>query len=241
MMRQSLNSLLLISILGLSAVAETTVFPEIYTSSDAPGGSGPWPVSSRGMTIYSSDGFPDSPVLITEMAVRPDRTQALGTEFGWDNLELLFSVTPTAPRSLPSNFATNIRNSVTDQVSVFDDEWYVTVDVPPIEGQSAREFEWRFPLNEPYLYDPGDGNLLVDWIFGVPVPEPRGSFDTNSSPTNDHAAIWTGNANNANGGGRFAVVTQFTFEPVPEPAFGVGSMVAAFGFSGLLRRHRRKL
>ena len=86
--------------------------------------------------------------------------------------------------------------------------------------EPTLEFEWRYPLDEPYLYDPADGNLLVDWIFGKPNPGPWASFDTNSSPTSDHAAIWTDNASNSQGFGQFTVVTQFTFQPVPEPALG---------------------
>lgn len=228
----------LIAVLTSTLAAETTVFPEIYADTEAPGASGIWTDSSRGMTVYSSERFPNEPVFITEMAVRPDGAQPLGTHFGWDNLELLFSVTSTQPLNLSSNFATNIRNLVSEQVKLFDEEWIVTVDVPPVAGQSSREFEWRFPLDEPYLYNPADGNLLVDWVFGFPVSVPRGSFDTAGSPTSDHATIWAGDANSANGGGRFTVVTQFTFEPVPEPGFASMLFVPLIVLSHLFRRRR---
>ena len=82
MIRQYLISFAFVSILAATLEADTVVFPKIFENGLGDGASGigsvGWPASSRGMTIHSSDGFPDEPVLITEMAVRPDRRPVCG-------------------------------------------------------------------------------------------------------------------------------------------------------------------
>ncbi|HZJ15393.1 MAG TPA: PEP-CTERM sorting domain-containing protein [Chthoniobacteraceae bacterium] len=85
----------------------------------------------------------------------------------------------------------------------------------------AREdFDLTITLDTPFLYDPALGNLLLD-ITVVSATKPNNGdtygYFAYATGTNDLARIYNGRsgvvAENARG-----LVTQFTVNPVPEPA-----------------------
>ncbi|MCA9167030.1 MAG: hypothetical protein KDB23_05160 [Planctomycetales bacterium] len=211
------STLVSLSVLNARCVAETVVSPLQYTDRDAPASSQEWGLSSRGMTIYSSNLFNDGldgPIEITSFNLRPDARHRVGDIFGFDNLKLVFMVTPAAPNELVQRFGTNLDNAISEPVVVFDGAWSREVANPQPASPQARPFDFDVPLSTPFVFNPADGNLLVDWYFGRPLPN-QASFDRPNTPSVDQLTIWNlGDAPQFGNGFQFSVVTQFEFAQV---------------------------
>ena len=233
--------LLLTCVLSSVSSAESAVSPASFANAEAETESLLWTDASRGMSIYDSSVFdapPDRPIRITSFNLRPDGRHPVGAQFGFDNLKLLFAVTPVAPADMSPVFERNVREATTDPIAVFDQEWLVEVLNSDPPGPDTRPFDFKIPLSNPFEFDPDDGNLLVDWVFGSPIPE-QSSFDRSGLEfPDDQFTYWQSGVNPTAGGGSFSVVTQFEFKIVPEPTFGLNTVVLIS--LGLLSRHRRR-
>lgn len=215
-----LLSALLLSVTSSSlCLADAVVSPRHLENLEGANESRDWPPASRGMSIYDSSLFETGaagPVRITSLNLRPDGRHPVGARFGFDNLKLLFAVTPRGASALSTEFGSNLASASQGPATVFDDQWIVEVVNPDPPGDDTRPFDFKIPLSAPFVFDPADGNLLVDWIFGSPLPD-QASFDRDEASA-DQSSRWASGANPTTAGGRFSVVTQFEFEGVPEPS-----------------------
>ena len=161
------------------------------------------------------DAVPDGPIRITSLNLRPDERHPVGAEFGFDNLKLSFFTTPLDPGEMSLEFETNVADATTDPVVVYDDEWEVEALNPNPSDGSTRPFDFKIPFATPFEFDPAEGNLLIDWIFGSPHPR-QSSFDRSDSLAPDQSTTWASGADPGAGFGFFSVVTQFEFHAIKE-------------------------
>jgi RNA polymerase sigma factor (sigma-70 family) len=200
-----------------TARAGTIVSPSEYENAEAPSNSGVWPLSSRAQVIYDATEFaalPSGGAFITEINFRPDGRSPVGQQFGFGRLRVSLSVTKVAPLGISSTFASNITGT---PVAVYDGPWSATAVNADPPGPATRPFDYRIQLQNPYFYDPSQGNLLWDMIFESPA-SPQGATDLSPGPSPREGHIWTGTlgANSpVSTTERFATVNQFVF--VPEP------------------------
>jgi hypothetical protein len=106
------------------------------------------------------------------------------------------------------------RNAGTNNTLVLDGTLtWITQNLPG--PGDTRQFDIIFPLTTPFLYDPADGNLLLDfqqYAEGSAITIDRTS---DTSLTRQVVNTASSNAPTAQFYGTSQVVTQFTFEPPP--------------------------
>ncbi len=171
--------------------------------------------SLRLQQVYDSSEFSAIPEggWITGISFRPD--PQMFSEAAFPNLpdiEIRFSTTTRQPDSLSPVFVENIGS---DAVTVLGRG---SVDFTFVPGQ----FNSLLTFTTPFLYDPAQGNLLMDVLNYQPerIP-PRGShpFDAQSAIQDGISAVTANSAFDASGiPGTFGLVTRFHTTPIPEPA-----------------------
>jgi hypothetical protein len=152
-----------------------------------------------------------SPILITEFSLQRE-VSSLPIDFTLPNVAIRFSTTPRVPFQISSTFSENIGPNET------------TVFSGPLRLiDTGGDYGIRIPLQTPFLYDPSQGNLLMDfWNFQT-VPTPANGvyvaafarapvLQAYFAGAGDAAAV---NASTATIGSLF---TRFTVTPVPEPS-----------------------
>src|SRR6185436_18859456 len=137
------------------------VVPNGLENHEAAGGSGAIHVRNRDQTVYSSSHFPASPIWIESLAFRPnvfDGTPGHAFTTSVSNLQINMSTTTKVPDGLSSVFSNNIG---TDETVVFSGPITLSSEFSGPAG-GPKDFDIIIPLQQPFLYDPSAGNLLVD-------------------------------------------------------------------------------
>jgi hypothetical protein len=147
----------------------------------------------------------NQPHRLVDLTFRPDQRVTSPRNAYWPDHELRLSTTERGPDNLSTVFDDNLGSDV---MQFYRGPLNQVTDGGA--GLGPREFyDSNFPAGvTPYLYDPSQGNLLVDAIARRGV---------SPSPLGDLANILTvvGGSPDATGGSRWpALVYQFTFIPV---------------------------
>jgi len=222
-----------------SGYADQIVVPNANANSegDASFSGGPF----RLQQVYASSQFAvaGGPLIITQIAFRPDGD--VGSAFTTTNssLQLNLSTTSAAPDALSATFASNV--GADDTVVRSGPATYGSAFTGPPGG--PKDFDIVFVFTTPFTYDPTLGNLLLD-IRSVDVFAPT-EFEGQDT-FGDSVSIMFGFINSPTGGvdDTFGFVTQFTFSPaaptpVPEPATMLLLGTGLAGVAGAARRRRK--
>jgi hypothetical protein len=162
----------------------------------------------RSASDFSSFG---SPLLITEFSLWR-HPLSLPIDFTLPNVAVHFSTTTRSPVEISRVFAENIGANET------------TVLSGPLHlVDTGGEYGIRIPLQTPFLYDPSQGNLLMDFWNYQTVSTPENAQYSAYFASTFAISIWftaAGDAaavrgTTASTGGLF---TRFTVTPVPEPS-----------------------
>lgn len=200
--------------------------------------------SNRVSQVFSAAGFP-FPGLITEIRFRADENPSYGESFTQSipRLRIDLSTTAAAPDALSLTFADNVGPDV---MTVFDGPIFLSGN-NVLLPDGTTEFSIVIPLSTPFLYNPADGNLLMDIrMYGGPGLLTT-TFDAQSVVGDGTSRIHTGLFGDADqpvalGSDSLGLVTQFEIEPVPVPEPGalvaLGLAMLAVGRRLVLRRTR---
>jgi len=197
---------------------------------------------------YEAFQFGGTPFLINAIAFRADASQSAAFSATVANMTVMLSLTNKGTNGgaggMSSTFAANILGP---QTTVFSGG--ITFNSAPTGSPHA--FDVVIPLTTSYLYDPSQGNLLMeivnqsawavtpgsqfgflDFDFSNSSPRPIARIFANGGPSSPTATV--ANANDPNRG----LVTEFigTAFSVPEPA-SLGFML--IGLGAIARRRRR--
>ena len=227
------------------AATFNVVSPPEFANAEAPDSAGAYPsVPVFFQAIERADvfgGLPGGAGFLNAISTRPDELTAVGTQASFDRLQIRVGTTTVDPASMSNTFADNRTGPLT---LVYDGPWSGEVTNPDPTGPATRPFDYVFPLDDSFLYNPADGNLIVEWT----IEGPTSTLPGNSLPT-DTAFLYSGpqkwkwtddlGADSPVGVGEFAIVTQYSFTPVPEP--NTAALAAVGGlFAGFVKRARQK-
>jgi hypothetical protein len=190
-------------------------------------------------------GLLDGAGILNQIAVRPDELTPVGTQASFDRLQIRLGTTSVDPTSMSNTFADNRTGPLT---LVYDGPWSGEVTNPDPAGRATRQFDYIFPLDSSFLYNPAEGNLLVEWtVVGPTSTLPGNSLGSDAafSYSGPQKYKWTDDpgADSSVGVGEFAIVTQYSFTAVPEPSTAIlftFGLVVGFVSLAPTKRCRRK-
>src|SRR5580765_3766726 len=211
-----------------------TIFPFFATTNAAP--------SVRYQQVYSPKDFVSQvsapQYLITGMVF------TAGSAFGPDtvnipSLQLRLSTSQHGPDALSTTFGQNVG---LDEATVYSGSLQVQA--------SSSEWGMRINLQQPFLYDPTKGNLLLDVQNFQTLPtfpgQPSGQWyaATMTNMGDPSSSIWALNVNAANATRvtSESLYTKFLITPIPEPTsailllVGCGLVFLVFSRSRSTRR-----
>lgn len=174
--------------------------------------------SGRYQEVYSSSLF-TGPVVITSLAFSPQ-----DTTFYSANVDLRMTTTNVQVGNLSTNLDDNFSIPLTD---VFSD---------PNFGENvtggSETFSLIFNLTNPFIYDPAQGNLLLDLVISNQNIN-EGFSRSGTGPILSRAYNSAGFGNGADGVG---LRTEIGFTSVPEPGTLLMLGTGIFAIGGTIRR-----
>jgi hypothetical protein len=138
----------------------TLVVPKSAETNDTTFGGGVLVAANfRHQQVYGSVEFPSGSILIQELRFRPDRVHGKAFNTTVSNIQINMSTTQRNPTALSGVYAENVGP---DDTLVFDGALSISSQfVGPANGPKA--FDIIVPLEQPFLYDPAEGNLVIDF------------------------------------------------------------------------------
>jgi hypothetical protein len=202
---------------GAIAHADEIVVPNAFATQEGglalPNATDP----RRVMLVYDASQFAGfgGPMLITQLAVRPNSMQPGPGSVTDHNSRTFFSTTSQSPAISSLNFADYIGPDYT--LVSCGAKFTFTTAAQPGPG-ATQQFDIIVPLETPFRYDPSAGNLMVEFQVGPPATDGTTIFDfVAGDPTvNVLLALGSSTAETGQVGG-FGFVTQFTIQAVPGP------------------------
>src|SRR5438874_808260 len=158
---------------AISAAYADIVVPGAYTGVNGGNQALPFDANAnsvRYQQVYAASEFPTIPILITGIAFRPNYliapTHDLGVPFSTvlSNVQIDLSTTTKAPGGLSVTFANNVGSDVTT-VRSGALPLSSSFTGPPCGGQGycgPKNFDIVINFTTPFLYNPQQGNLLLD-------------------------------------------------------------------------------
>ena len=207
----------------------------VYSTEPWSSSRGPGPQSSRYQQVYSASEFAElggSPGSILRFGIPSDQQFGRGTSLYLD-LEILFGVTPRDPDGLSTTFAENVGSGLTMVHSRGVFLW----------GHPGGGAIGVFELETPFLYDPTQGNLLMEIRAYSVVNEDRfstgfGNYEAWNVQGDAVSRVYAHDVNATTGtADTMGLTTYFGVTPVPEPSTYalVGLALGAWWW-----RHRRR-
>ncbi len=226
-------------LVGSNALAQGTLsfaVPNAQANSEGNSStSDPFTSSSfRFQQVFSASEFGTTPFIINSIAFRIDgaSTGPVGWSFGGGSLQL--STTTRTPDSLSPIFADNIGSDVR---TIFNGAFGIGGSYQP--GANPQPFSQNIPGSSSFIYNPAQGNLLLDIRGRSGLTLFPGSMDGQSTVGDSVSWVFANSELPASGtANTFGLITRFDVTVVPEPATWM------LGFLGwvvlvLFRRWRR--
>jgi hypothetical protein len=221
------------------ARADVIVVPNALATTEGNSSAGVPTNPFRFMQIMDATQFAafSQPILITQIAFRPDVSQASPASQSF-NVQLFLSTTSQSVAGLSPTFAANLGP---DNTLVFGGPITLTTANLPGPG-TAKQFDLTIPFTTPFYYDPRAGNLLFDFqVFSAGPPSLQEDAVAGSPITS--SVFFNGSATNPTGTllATFGLVNQFTVQPVPEPSTFFLVSLAVLGLLGPAWRRRKRV
>ena len=172
--------------------------------------------------------FGSGPLVISRLALRPDESVNAAIDTDWEITALNLSTTATEPGSLNSTFSENYGDDVT---TVFTGNVNLQTDGVRL-GNAPHDFDYVVDFETEFVYDPAEGNLLVEFIFVAGGKTWQDAHDLGDGL--DRLILALG-PNQTVATTMIDAVTVYQFTIIPEPS---SAALLGLGLIGLLAQTR---
>ncbi|MEM8866272.1 MAG: PEP-CTERM sorting domain-containing protein [Planctomycetota bacterium] len=236
-------------VLAATVSAGTVVAPAGFATTDATFAAdsplGDPDAGSRYQQIYDASLFGQLPIVISEIqfraaspenAFRPNSVSVSDSRISLSTTMVTSDPGATAAGNFSAAFDANVG---VDELIVFDGP--LTLDRGGSNPSGPQPFSYGFALETPFIYNPQLGNLLLD------VQVPTGAtvalgpgfgaledFDASTASGDGTASVRGSVGSTVGAAGQTGLVTQFTFQPVPEPASAL--LLLTTSLAAIMRR-----
>jgi hypothetical protein len=194
--------------------------------------------SQRYQQVYAANQFSTivGPQTITAIRFRPDSSFGSAFSSTINSIQINLSTTSAAVDALSSTFASNVGGNDTVVFSGALSLSSANIGGPP------RNFDIVITLTTPFVYNPANGNLLLDVRNFSAGLTTQMDADSTFGDGTSRAYTFNGNVNSttADTTDSVGLVTQFVFAAVPEPSTMILSGISALGVAYVLRRRMLK-
>lgn len=157
----------------------------------------------------------EQPMWITGWSFRPDASATTPRQVTYHDCQVRLSTTAKTPNTISTRYADNIGP---DETLVFSDTLIFSTE----GGPGLKGFDYVSELQEPFYYDPNEGNLLIDFRAGGISGSPTNSTlsDLQSVPAASWFALLEADDPDATIGQIYVdhfYVIKFTFRPTCYP------------------------
>ncbi len=114
--------------------------------------------SVREQIVYGAAEFPPYPIVIREIRWRPDTFGSQVTNDTMTNIQLNLSTTTNGAGTLSATF---VQNTGVDATVVFDGQLSLSTSLTVLNNGTTA-FDLNVPLQNPFVFDPSKGNLLLE-------------------------------------------------------------------------------
>lgn len=155
----SLLASFILLLCGREMKASTLIVPayaatnQIYNSAEAI-----FTMVLREQVVYNASEFPAYPIAIKEILWRPDGISGGPITTTISNIQVNLSTTASTADHLSATFS---ENTGTNDTMVFSGAMNVTSSFTTLPN-GTMAFDIDLPLQTPFIFDPTQGNLLVD-------------------------------------------------------------------------------
>lgn len=232
-----------VTMLTVSAVrltrADTIVVPPYLADTEGNDAAASTPCPAGGIRtqmFYPASDFaalPDDRRTFVSMAFRPDHLFTTERTAHLPDFELRLSTTTRTFETLNWTFADN---GGADEVVVFSGDLDTHTDGSGLP-EGPRAFDYLIEFQTPFVYDPDQGNLLVDMHFGTATGIP--AFDADSR-AEGHGVLYGIPRSSSQAIGTMPGAIAVQFGVVPEPSTVVYMFVLAIGLTSIAWRRKRK-
>lgn len=239
-------ALSIVVFIGLFAgtVRADTIVPNVFANiegsaaSNAPFGRS---ASGRFQQVYGASSFDNTPGYITEIRFRPDVN--FGSIFSRTtpaSVQVYLSTTQAAVDGLNLDFESNL--GADNSLVISGPLGYSSVFTGPAGG--PKDFDIVLNLATPFLYNPANGNLLMDVRYptGMRATGPFDLFFDAVNASDDDISILIQDTGISNpsmaSAATHGVVTRFSITPVPEPNSSAAAILLATWMFTLRRGDR---
>jgi hypothetical protein len=225
---------LLLAVVPSSQAADMKVVsPQAYANAEGESSVADAPqVPFRYQQVFPAADFAalgGQPHWITSITVRPDQRLSSPRTVTFPDNQLRLSTTATSPEDLNSRFDANFGPDVTQ---VYRGPVSLVADANTLSSVPRGFYQTSYP-QEPFLYDPSRGNLLLDVIAWGGMSPSSVEDKTTSSP---RTALYAPDPTAVFGDSSVAGIYQFTFVPVPEPSGTLLGVAILFVAAAVHRR-----
>jgi hypothetical protein len=158
---------------------------------------------------------------IEQLSFRPDRQLGNGFLTTFPNIQINLSTATRSADGLSSVFGANTGL----------DETVVYSGALTLQGTPGSFSLTYIDLQQPFLYDPDVGNLLLDVRLSQGTP--TSYFDATEVAGDSVSRVWALDVNSPSGqADTLGLITGFSITPIPEPSvgllFGIGATIIVF-------------
>ena len=169
---------------------------------------------SRNQQVFPASEFDElesGTHVIREIAFRPDRSLDAPAEATYEDFTIRMSLTDADVGTMDLEFDNNFKFS---PMTVYEGELTVTSENRLAANGETKEFDQIISLQEPFLYNPDDGNLLIEYRVDAPLDVATNADFFGDGTGSFISYIGDPNATFAHPRTFGGFVTEFTFEQV---------------------------
>ncbi len=125
--------------------------------------------------VWNGPNVTSGVAVLKEVAFRRDNGRGAYSSIKLANHRMSLGHTSVSPLTMSRTFTANITSTMTVLVNTFTSTTlFYTLPAQAAPGRNPSPFNIKYPISTPYLYNPKNGHLIMEWITGSGQAQSKG-------------------------------------------------------------------